>query len=72
VTKPYRIEREPMPAGSPVQLFRVIVRLPGRNAWGTVQAGLGRADADSLLETLLANEVRRAQERIAYRGGYRR
>jgi hypothetical protein len=54
VSPPYRVEREAMPPGSTVQLFRVIVKIG--QGWGTVQAGLPQADADGLCERLLVNE----------------
>ena len=70
MSKAYRMEREAMPPGSTVQLFRVIVKLG--NGWGTVQVGLTKPDAEELLVRLLENEATKQRQRILYGGGYRR
>jgi len=70
--RPYRVEREQMPPGSVVQLYRVIVRLPGKNSYGTVQVGLSKPDAEDLLQRLLDNEAQKQRQRILYGGGFRR
>lgn len=69
MSPPYRIERERMAPGQTVPTFRIIVRLPVRG-WGTVQAGLDREGADSLLDRLMENEAARKATQL--HGGYRR
>jgi hypothetical protein len=66
----YRVEREVMFVGGGPPTFRVIVKLHG-DAWGKVQGGLSKQDADDLCLRLLDNEMRK-REAVQPRTGKRR
>lgn len=58
----FRKEREVMPRGTRVSLFRVVKALPGAR-WGSVQCGMTEFEADALLIHLQDIEMAKARRK---------